>query len=434
MFHIRRSRRPGCVGWSKRHAPPRGMALLTAVVTVAALAAGCGGSSDTVVGPLPCSTPGFGPNEIKIGWIYPDSGPIASALAATRSGFIARVEQQNAAGGINGRKITFEWRDDVGSAARNLEAVHELVDGAHVFGVVESTTVASGGADYLRAQGVPVAGLPAEPVWADRHYANMFAHAYVITDGPSVDVYGTFVKARGGTKAAILVSDVDQGSSQISEKVADSLRAAGIEVSPERFVYNSNSTDPLQIGQQLKDAGVDTVAGALPAADISKVMEAARVVAAPVKIFLSAAGYDRRVLQQKGATMAGLYTYMTYVPFLSRTPAHDRYLAAMRAYAPELQPPDQELALVAYLSTDIFLTGLLRGPACPTRASYIQTLRNVTDYDAGGLLPGPVDFKNWGQLNLCYTFLQVNERGTGYELVKDPSGADQWCGNRLPSQ
>src|SRR5262245_28814103 len=180
----------------------RGMSLATAVSTVVALAAGCSRPNEETAGPPSCSTPGFGPEEIKIGWIYPDSGPIASALAATRSGFIARVEQQNAAGGIHGRKITFAWRDDVGNAARNLEAAHELVNGEQVFGLVESTTVASGGAEYLRTQGVPVAGLPAEPVWADHRYANMFAHAYVITDGPSVDVYGTFVRARGGTKAA----------------------------------------------------------------------------------------------------------------------------------------------------------------------------------------------------------------------------------------
>ncbi|OHV42757.1 ABC transporter substrate-binding protein [Pseudofrankia sp. BMG5.36] len=409
-------------------------ALLATVATTAALAAGCGTSGNAASGPVPCTTPGFSADAIKIGWVYPDTGPLAQALGAARSGFIARVEQQNAAGGIHGRKLTFVWRDDAGSAPQNLEAMHDLVENEQVFGVVESTTAASGSADYLHAKGVPVAGLPAEALWADHRYDNMFAHGYVITDGPSVDTFGTFVKARGGTKAAIVLSDADQVSNQISQKVADSLRAAGVEVSPEKFIYNPTHTDPVQLGQQLKEAGVDTVVGALSAVDTSEVMEGARAAGATVKVFLSAAGYDRGVLQEKGPAMAGLYTYMNYVPFLNRTPAHDLYMDAMRAYAPELQPPDQELALVAYLSTDIFLTGLLRGPACPTRASYIETLRGVTDYNAGGLLPGPVDFKNWGQLNLCYTFVRVNNQGTDYELVKDPDGADRWCGNRLRSK
>jgi hypothetical protein len=92
------------------------------------------------------------------------------------------------------------------------------------------------------------------------------------------------------------------------------------------------------------------------------------------------------------------------------------------------------MALLSYIGTDIFLTGLLRGPDCPTRASYITTLRNVTDYNADGLLPGVVDFKNWGQLNLCYSIVRVNDQGTDYELVKDPNGANQWCGKRLPNQ
>ncbi|WP_035924434.1 ABC transporter substrate-binding protein [Pseudofrankia sp. EUN1h] len=412
----------------------RRTALFAAVTMATALLAGCGTSGSAATGPAPCTTPGFSPDSIKLGWVYPDTGPLAQALGAARSGFVARVEQQNAAGGIHGRKLTFAWRDDVGSGAQNLEAMRDLVENEHVFGVVESTTAAAGGADYLHEQEVPVAGLPAEAIWAEHFYDNMFAHAYVITSGPSVDTFGTFVKARGGTKAAIVLSDTDQVSNQISEKVTDSLRAAGIEVSPTKFIYNPTHTSRSQLGEQLKNAGVDTVAGALSAADTSEVMAGAHEAGAVVKVFLSAAGYDRGVLQEKGATIAGLYTYMNYVPFLNRTPAHDLYIDAMRAYAPELQPPDQELALIAYLSTDIFLTGLLRGPACPTRASYIRTLRGVTDYNAGGLLPGPVDFKNWGQLNLCYTFVRVNDQGTDYELVKDPGGADRWCGKRLPDQ
>jgi len=101
-------------------------------------------------------------------------------------------------------------------------------------------------------------------------------------------------------------------------------------------------------------------------------MTGAHTAGVPIRVFLSAAGYNRAVLQEKGPRIAGLYTYMNYVPFVNPTPAHDRYLAAIHAYAPELQPPDQEVAVLSYISTDIFLTGLLRGPACPTRQLHLH--------------------------------------------------------------
>jgi ABC-type branched-subunit amino acid transport system substrate-binding protein len=341
----------------------RRSAILATAATAATVAAGCG-TPDGAAGRAACTTPGFSADSVKIGWVYPDSGAVSSGMISARSGFVARVEQQNAAGGIHGRKITFAWRDDAGSNLQNLQAMHDLVDNERVFGVVESTTAAAGGADFLHAQGIPVAGLPAEPLWADHTYNNMFAHGYLITNGPSVDVFGTFVRAKGGTKAAMVLSDSNGTANQISEKIAESLRAAGIPVSPQTFIYNESSSNPLQLGQQLKAAGVDTVIGTLPAADASDIMTGAHTAGAQIRVFLSAAGYNRAILQEKGPTIAGLYTYMNYVPFVNPTPAHDRYLAAIQAYAPELEPPDQEMALLSYIGTDIFLTGLLRGPDC----------------------------------------------------------------------
>ncbi|WP_307874367.1 ABC transporter substrate-binding protein [Frankia nepalensis] len=410
------------------------MALVAAVVTTVALTAGCGtaGDSNEASGPPACDAPGFSANEIKIGFVYPDSGHLASALGAALPGFVARIEKQNAAGGIHGRRLVYEWNDDAANAGENLQAVRALVEEKDVFGIVQSTIATSGGAGWLRDRGIPVVGLPAEPLWADRAYPNMFTHAFLYSAGPGVDTFGAFVKARGGTRAAVIGSDVDAVSDQIGQKITDGFRAVGIEVVPTRFVYNPQHTDAVQLGKQLKAAGVDTVLGSTSAVNIGEIMRGLRAANAPVKVFLAPTGYDHQVLADKGAVMAGLYTYLNYKPFESKTPAHDEYLAAVARYTPELQPPDQELALVTYILTDIFLTGLEKAGSCPTRAGFISTLRGLRGYTAGGLMPGEIDFQDdWGQLNTCYTFMRVNEAGTGYEVVKDPAGADQWCGNRL---
>jgi hypothetical protein len=102
----------------------------------------------------------------------------------------------------------------------------------------------------------------------------------------------------------------------------------------------------------------------------------------------------------------------------------------MSLYSPELQPPDQELALTGYINTDLFLAGLEAAGACPTRAKFVDNLRAVHNYDGGGLLPAPVDLGVVGQLNVCYTFLRANPAGSAFEIVK---GAAPLCGQRTAS-
>jgi ABC-type branched-subunit amino acid transport system substrate-binding protein len=401
---------------------------------VATLATACGAASTSTTGgaTVPsCATPGFAGKTIKLGFIYPDSGPLSSAFGAAKAGFIARIDQQNASGGVHGRQLVYDWQDDQGDLGQNKQATEQLIHD-DVFGIVESTIATTGGADLMRAADVPVVGLPAEPVWANHAYPNMFAHAYVYGTSGSTTVFGDFLKAQHVTSVAIIGSDVAAASNGLDAEMAESFRYDGIAVSPGIFIFNEAHTDPRTLGQQLKRAGVDAVAGAIGAADTSAVMKGAREAGAPIKVFLSASGYDTSVLQREGQTMAGLATFLNYVPLEAGSPADQTYLDAMREYVPELQQPDQELALLAYISTDELLTGLEDGPACPTRASYITLMRNLTNYTAGGLLPGPVNMKDWGHINNCYTFVQVNQAGTAYDIMRDPGGNPQWCGTPIP--
>ncbi|MBL7492360.1 ABC transporter substrate-binding protein [Frankia sp. AgB1.9] len=418
---------------SARAARSRRMVLVAAAAALATAATACGTTTKPGGSGIACDSPGFTSNTVKIGYLYPDTGPFAQALLATRSGFIARVEQQNAAGGVHGRKIITATGDDQGDNGTNLQAARQLVDVDQVFGIVEGTVAASGGADLLRQQNVPVVGLPAESIWADHSYPNMFAHAYVYAgaNAGSVDTFGQFVKAQGGRKVAVIGTDVSAASNQLDGEIVDSLRAVGVEISTQTFIYNAVHTDPVALGRQLMAAGVDTAVGSLSAQDFSHIMMGAKTAGANIRIYLSASGYDHSVLAQDGRQLAGLYTWLNYLPFEANTPADQTFFKAMSDYAPELQPPDQELALIEYILTDMFITGLEHAPACPTRADFISTLRNLTGYTADGLLPGPVDFKNWGRLSLCYTFVRVNDAGTGYDIVKDPAGKPEWCGNSI---
>ncbi|WP_307874634.1 ABC transporter substrate-binding protein [Frankia nepalensis] len=414
------------------------MALVAVLVT--ALAAGCGGGSGDAPDASPadgCDTPGIGADEVRLGFVYPDSGAGAESLSVAMSGFIARVEQANADGGIHGRRVVYAWRDDASTADQNRAVVRDLVENEDVFGLVEASIAAAGGLDYLVERNIPVTGMPAEPLWTDPANRNMFAYSYVFSDGPSVSTFGDYAKAQGGTRAAVIQNDVTETGNGIGSKISASLLAAGIPIAPGSFVYNPAITDPVQLGQQLRAARVDVVSAAFAGKDLAEVVRGIREAGAPVKVIITPSGYDKSLLNEYGRTLRGLTAAVNYVPFeIGGGPAHQKYLKAVSTYAPELQPPDQELALVTYILTDLFLYGLDKAGECPTRAGFVDTLR-ASQYDAGGLLPGPVDMtKDVGQIGLCYSFMQVNQDGTGYEVVPNPAGTDdatrnRWCGHRL---
>src|SRR5438105_13150557 len=75
--------------------------------------------------------PGVTATEIKIGGVFPFSGP-ASSIGIVGKGVLAYVQLLNDRGGINGRKINYIAMDDAYSPPKSVEHSRKLVDGAEV--------------------------------------------------------------------------------------------------------------------------------------------------------------------------------------------------------------------------------------------------------------------------------------------------------------
>src|SRR5215468_5215386 len=71
--------------------------------------------------------PGVTPTEIKIGGIFPFSGP-ASSIGQVGQGVLAYVKSINDRGGINGRKINYIALDDAYSPPKSFEHARRLVE------------------------------------------------------------------------------------------------------------------------------------------------------------------------------------------------------------------------------------------------------------------------------------------------------------------
>ncbi|WP_235486799.1 ABC transporter substrate-binding protein, partial [Frankia sp. AvcI1] len=71
--------------------------------------------------------PGVTDSSIKVGLLYPDTGVMAAQFTGYRAGVSARFGVENAAGGVDGRKIDFAWQDDQSDPRGNLQGARGLV-------------------------------------------------------------------------------------------------------------------------------------------------------------------------------------------------------------------------------------------------------------------------------------------------------------------
>ena len=76
-------------------------------------------------------TPGVTATEIKVGGIFPFSGP-ASSIGLVGRGILAYVQSINDRGGINGRKINYIAYDDAYSPPKSVEHARKLVESDEV--------------------------------------------------------------------------------------------------------------------------------------------------------------------------------------------------------------------------------------------------------------------------------------------------------------
>ncbi|WP_336500840.1 ABC transporter substrate-binding protein [Candidatus Frankia alpina] len=328
------------------------------------------GCSGTTASASSCTGDGAAPgvtrDEVRLGLLYPDSGRLAEAFPGLRAGVDARLGEVNATGGIQGRKIVYEWRDDAGTAEGNLSGARELVDQRGAFGVLEFTAAATGSAKYLADRRIPTVGLAAEDVWTK--YGNMFSFASTLA--APVDTYGRFVKERGGTSAFLLRSAMSAGVSGAALRIGQSLQALGVDV----------------VGSFAYTSGADTVVTMITPADLPPVLRAIRELGGSPKVVLSLNGYDHSLLRRHGPDLAGVLVPVFYRPFEAGGAPIQHYLDAMARYSPQTDDAEQEFGLIGYINTDLFLRGLQAAGPCPTRQSFLAGMRTLTRYDAGGLI------------------------------------------------
>ncbi len=377
---------------------------------------------EKVTPPTPCpEIPGVTDTEIKVGGIVPGTGARAVSFGPAELGIKARFDAANAAGELGDREIAYIGKDDASDATRNLEVARELVEQEDVYGIVESSDQASGSAQYLNEQDIPVTGWHVGlKEWGE--YPNMFA--FRLPPGDPAKTYTTrnadLGIELGGTKAA-LVGGGNQSSVDFVNKLANSIeQSAKMEVVYQTTDVVTGDTNFTGVVERIKSSGADTLYTGLDFTQNAALSDQLKQADIDMKAVIFPGGYDSRVLPLPG--VEGAIFGLEFKPFELNTPAFEEFDAAM--------PPGairNQITYIGWLSAHLFIEGIkAAGVECPTRDAFITNLRLTEDYTADGAFD-PIDFvSGFGDDFLCAYYVQV-ENGAFVPLFD----GKEFCGEPL---
>jgi branched-chain amino acid transport system substrate-binding protein len=350
------------------------------------------------------SAPGVTSKTISIGYITSLTGFASSTFADGAKGAMARIDQQNAAGGIDGRKLVLVVKDDASNETTDATDSAELA--TSTFGVVDFSSFTFAGAPTLQKAGVPVTGEEFDgPEWGQQPYTNMFTdtppddtefggHFYTYTD------LGNFMKSIGVTKLANLAYGISPSATQAAVSAAYSAQVAGVANADCYNDYNVTfgSTDFTADALAIKQSDCNGVEA--PMVDTSDVALAGALEqggSSNVKQFYYT-GYSQDVLSGEANTEFQNAYVTAGINFTTPNAATKVMLNAFRKYIPGYTGGIPDLGLFgSYLATGLMIKGLELAGKNPTRQGFISKLRKVTNYTSGGILPA-VSFNHFGTL------------------------------------
>ncbi len=335
------------------------------------------------------------PAPITIAYITDLTGEGAAENSASPAGFEARIDMQNAEGGVNGHKLVPLVIDDQTSTTEITTAVQDADSKA--FAIVAQSPLFFLAAKYPQEAGIPVTGSYTDgPEWGTQPYTNMFASDEGSVDPkyPANTTIDSILKAHGGTVLGAYGYGISPTSTRAAEGDAEAATHLGLKVGV------LNTTVPFGSVAFTSDALVakqDHVNALVPSLDNNSnyaLAEAMKQAGVKLKAVLFATGYEPDVIHSPAwSALQGDYFDSLYRPWVLPDAGTEQMQAAMEKYAHFTKSDFPSFSQYeAWAGADLMIKGLeLAGPN-PTRAAVIKDLRGLKAYTANGLLPEPINY------------------------------------------
>jgi branched-chain amino acid transport system substrate-binding protein len=381
------------------------------------------------------STPGVTASTITLGLITELTGPGASGTGMVQSAE-ARIDQQNAEGGVYGRKIKLVVMDDQTNPVTDKTATAALISKG-VFGVIDDSAVTFGGYQLLQQAGVPATGGAYDgPEWYEQPNTNMFSISGPgDAKDPQYDNAAVFAKDHGGTKCAAVGYGISPSSQASASGFVLSCQREGLQNTLLDTSVPFGTLNVTTIVLQIKQSGANVLWLPLDGNTNAAIMTGLKQAGVKMKVIINATGYGQVLLDDTNAVPAaqGAWFLATGVPVESKTPATKAFQSALAKYAHFTGVPDFTW-YEGWGGADLMIRGLELAGKDPTQNGFISELHKVTDYSANGLY-GPVNFSlsAFGEApeKLCEYLVQLE--GHAYTHPTDVCGSILPNSDQLPS-
>jgi branched-chain amino acid transport system substrate-binding protein len=377
-----------------------GMVLLAATALVPAGAASAAGA------------------PIKIVMITSETGIAAAEFSTSAQGFLARVDLQNAKGGINGRKIDPIVINDQGSLTTVVTAVQQAIsDGA--VGIVNDTPFFFAAYKVAQQAGIPVTGGSFDgPEWGQQPNTNMFA-----SDVGSLDTkfpinvgLAQFLKSHGGTVLGSYGYAVSSSSSRAASGTATSAKDVGMKVGVLDTSVAFGSVAFTTEALAAKSAGVNALYGTMDNDSNFAILTAMQQAGVNLKVVVFPTGYEPDIIHGTvWKSVQGDYFNAEFRPTSLPNAGTRQMVAALQKYAHRTPANFPTYNIYeAYVGADLMIQGIQLAGKNPTHAAIIKALRNVKSYNADGLLPDTINFSTIFGHNLpksCGWYMKAETNG-----------------------
>jgi branched-chain amino acid transport system substrate-binding protein len=346
------------------------------------------------------SAPGITPDSYTVGVVVDETG-VAASNDKGYAAFKARIDAQNDAGGVFGRKINLVFQDGQSSATLNLTAVQKIVLTSNPFVMVDDSYALSSSYRYLVQQKIPtVTGGYDGPEYADpgNEYLLPMLIGNIGKNYPPINtIVPNFMKQQGVTKGAGLGYSISPSSSAAAERIADGLATVGL---PGAYVNTSIPFGGENVGSVILDMKRQGVDGAYLAMDNNTnfaIANAAIQNGLTFKALVMATGYDETLLDNPTALATAekgnVFIASNFVPYEAPTPGVNRMRATFQKYLgiPTTQHPIFGY-WIGYSDAQLLIDGLMAAGRNPTRQAFVDAVRSFGDWNDDGLFCSGVSF------------------------------------------
>ena len=389
----------------------RHRALIATALTGTLLGALAVSASAGSAGAAAASTaPGVTSNSITVGTISTQTGTLAANFSSLIYGERAYYDYINSQGGVNGRKINYQYSlDDGGNPTTFNQLANTLINQDHVFAVTGVAT-AFFSPNLFVESGIPTYGYNVTGNWQGP--SNLFAAGgsvqYYPAGAPEVAYLAR--KTQKSPSIAFVAYGV-AASAAACQSEQDAITAAGYKVSYSDLKINYPGSTVATDVQRMKQAGSNMVVSCM---DVQGNVTMARAIKQygldMTQVWFS--GNDQSTLNTNQSLMQGVYFNIFHVPFSasqSLYPGLKLYLAEMKKYEPAYAT--DEIALQGWESAALFVQGVKMAGSNLTQANVIKEDNTLSAFTAGGL-ETPVNWVSAGHTGhappYCLAYIQVS--------------------------